>query len=98
MVRVQLPFHLQTLAHCDREVEVAVNGPVSVLSAVRALEARFPMLKGAIIDHHTGQRRPKVRFFACAEDVSLQPLETRLDARVASGAEPLIIIGAISGG
>ena len=98
MIRIQLPFHLQTLAHCEREVEVPVDGPVSVLSAIRALESRFPMLKGAIIDHYTGQRRPKVRFFACAEDVSLQPLDTELSPAVAAGEEPLIIIGAISGG
>lgn len=56
------------------------------------------MLKGVIIDHYTGQRRPKVRFFACAEDVSLQTLDTELSPRVATGEEPLIIIGAISGG
>lgn len=98
MVRVQIPFHLQTLAHCDKEVQVDVAGPVSVLSAVRALEARYPMLAGAIIDHNTGQRRPKVRFFACNEDVSLAPLDTQLPDEIAKGCEPLLVIGAISGG
>lgn len=98
MVRIALPFHLQTLAQCDKEVQVEVEGPVSVLTAIRALEARYPMLSGAIIDHYTGERRPKVRFFACAEDVSLRPLNTELPPAVAAGQEPLMVVGAISGG
>lgn len=98
MVRIVLPFHLQTLASCEAEVEVEVTGPVSVLSAIRALEARYPMLSGAIIDHYTGERRPKVRFFACAKDVSLQALNSELPPAVATGKEPLLVVGAISGG
>ena len=98
MVRIVLPFHLQTLAQCDAEVTVAVSGPVSVLSAIRALERQYPMLSGTIIDHYTEQRRPKVRFFACARDVSLDPLDTELPKAVASGEEPLMVVGAISGG
>jgi len=98
MVRVQLPFHLQTLAHCEREVTVAAAEPVSVLTIVRGLEARFPMLRGVILDHESGKRRPKIRFFACSEDFSLLPLNTELPAAVARGEEPLMIVGAISGG
>lgn len=98
MVRVQIPFHLQTLAHCDKEVQVKVEGPVSVLSVIRALESRYPMLAGAIIDHNTGQRRPKIRFFACGEDVSLESLDRQLPEKVATGHDPLMVIGAISGG
>lgn len=97
-IRVQIPFHLQTLAQCEREVTVNVVEPVSVGSAVRALEARYPMLSGTVIDHYTGQRQPKVRFFACGEDVSLLPLDTPLAEGVVEGREPLMIVGAISGG
>ncbi|MEQ8315233.1 MAG: MoaD/ThiS family protein [Gammaproteobacteria bacterium] len=97
-VRITLPFHLQTLASCGQEVEVEVQGTVSVLTVIRALEAKFPMLKGTIIDHYSNQRRPKVRFFACSKDVSLQALDTELPAAVASGEEPLMVVGAISGG
>ncbi len=98
MIRIMIPYHLQVLARCDSEVSVKAEEPVSVLSAIRALESRFPMLKGTIIDHHTGQRRPKIRFFACAQDVSLEPLDSQLPAAIASGEEPLMIVGAISGG
>ncbi|MDA0687933.1 MAG: hypothetical protein O2948_04735 [Proteobacteria bacterium] len=97
-IRITLPFHLQTLAQCEPEVEVQVNGVVSVLSAVRALEMKYPTLRGAIIDLYTTQRRPKVRFFACANDVSLLPLDNELPAEIAAGKEPLMVIGAISGG
>ena len=98
MVRIALPYHLQVLARCDSEVQIAVPAPVSVLSAIRALEARYPMLKGTIIDHHTGQRRPRLRFFACARDVSLQPLDSELPAAIANGEASLLVVGAISGG
>lgn len=97
-VRVQIPFHLQTLAHCNKEIELAVEDAVSVASIVRALEARYPMLSGTVLDHYTGQRQPKIRFFACGEDVSLLPLETELPPDIANGNEPLMIVGAISGG
>ena len=98
MVRITLPFHLQTLANCGQEVEVDIQEKVSVLSAIRALEAKFPMLSGTIIDHYSKQRRPKVRFFACAKDVSLQALHSELPPAVATGKEPLLVVGAISGG
>ena len=97
-IRVLLPFHLQTLAQCEKEVEVIVDGITSVESVVRALERRFPMLTGTVLDHYTGQRQPKVRFFACGEDVSLLSLDTPLAEAISQGSEPLMIVGAISGG
>lgn len=98
MIRVTLPFHLQTLAQCGPEVRLDVPPPVTALAVIRALEQRHPTLRGAIIDHYSGQRRPKVRFFACQEDISHAALDTPLPAAVVDGREPLLIIGAISGG
>mgnify|MGYP001080073028 CR=1 FL=1 len=98
MVKVQLPYHLQTLARCGSEIEVDVQAPVSVLATVRAVEKRYPMLQGTLIDHDSNQRRPKIRFFACNEDWSLKPIESALPETVSTGREPLLIVGAISGG
>jgi hypothetical protein len=98
MIRVLLPFHLRTLAGIDGEVTLAVAGPATQRSVLDALEARYPMLRGTIRDHVTGQRRPMLRYYACEEDLSLEPPDAPLPAAVASGAEPLWIIGAIAGG
>jgi molybdopterin synthase sulfur carrier subunit len=98
MIRILLPFHLRTLAHADSEVTLEVDGPVTQRSVLDALEARYPMLRGAIRDHVTQQRRPFLRFFACEEDISLNPPDDPLPAAVASGKEPFIVIGAIAGG
>jgi len=98
MIRVELPFHLRTLARIDGEVQLEVEGPITLGSVLDALEARFPVLRGTIRDHVTLKRRPFVRFFACKEDLSLEPPETRLPELVASGTEPFLIIGAIAGG
>ena len=97
-IRVMLPQHLRTLAHVGAEVSIEVEGQVSLRSVLDALEAEYPMLRGTIRDHVTLQRRPFLRFFACEEDLSHEPPETLLPAAVVSGAEPLIIIGAIAGG
>ena len=97
-IRVMLPQHLRTLAHVGAEVSIEVEGQVSLRSVLDALEAEYPMLRGTIRDHVTLQRRPFLRFFACEEDLSHEPPETPLPAAVVSGAEPLIIIGAIAGG
>jgi len=97
-IRVMLPQHLRTLAHVGAEVSIEVESPASLRSVLDALEAAYPMLRGTIRDHVTLQRRPFLRFFACEEDLSHQPPETPLPAAVMSGAEPLIIIGAIAGG
>ena len=97
-IRVILPPHLRTLAHVGAEVELAVEGQVTQRSVLDALEARYPMLRGAIRDHDTQQRRPFLRFFACEEDLSHEPCDVPLPDAVASGKEPFIVIGAIAGG
>jgi molybdopterin synthase sulfur carrier subunit len=98
MIRVLLPFHLRTLARVDGEVQLEVANPVTLRSVLDALEGRYPMLRGTLRDHATLQRRPFIRFFACKEDLSLEPPETQLPDAVASGAEPFLIIGAMAGG
>jgi molybdopterin synthase sulfur carrier subunit len=98
VIRVVLPAHLRTLARLDGEVELAVDGEVTQCSVLDALEDRYPMLRGTIRDHATGQRRAFVRFFACAEDLSHQPPDAPLPAPVADGAEPFLIVGAMAGG
>ena len=98
MIRVILPYHLRTLAHVDGEVTLEVVAPITQRSALDALEARYPMLRGTIRDHVTGQRRPFLRFFACEQDLSHEPPDAPLPDTVASGAEPFFIVGAIAGG
>jgi molybdopterin synthase sulfur carrier subunit len=98
MIRVWLPAHLRTLAQVDSEVMLEVEGQATQRSVLDALEARYPMLRGTIRDQVTQQRRPFVRFFACQEDLSHEPPDTPLPDVVASGTEPLLIVGAIAGG
>jgi molybdopterin synthase sulfur carrier subunit len=98
MIRVILPAHLRVLANIDREVQLEVASPVTQRTILDALEARYPNLRGTIRDHVTKQRRPLVRFFACEEDISHDPPDAPLPERIASGAEPFYIIGAIAGG
>ena len=98
MITVVLPTHLRTLAHVTGDVELQVDGQVTVRSVLDALEATYPMLRGTIRDHSTGQRRPFLRFFACGEDLSHDPVDAPLPDAIASGTEPLYIIGAIAGG
>ena len=98
VIRVILPQHLRTLAHVGSEVELELDGPVTLRSVLDALEARYPMLRGTIRDQVTQQRRPFLRFFACEEDLSHEPPDAPLPDAVASGKEPFIIIGAIAGG
>jgi hypothetical protein len=98
MIRIQIPFHLSTLAHAEREVIVDVENPPTLGSALDALEARYPVLCGTIRDQSTRQRRPFLRFYACKQDWSHIPLDTRLPEAILSGREPLLIIGAIAGG
>ncbi len=97
-IRVQLPYHLRTLARIDGDVLLAVPPPVTINSVLDAVESLYPMLAGTIREHDTGKRRPFLRFFACEEDLSLQPLDTPLPPAVVEGWEPLLIIGAIAGG
>jgi molybdopterin synthase sulfur carrier subunit len=98
MIRIILPQHLRTLAQVGAEVPVEVDGLPTQRSVLDALEASYPMLRGTIRDHVTQQRRPFLRFFACEEDLSHEPPDAPLPDTVASGAEPLLIIGAIAGG
>jgi len=98
MIRVILPQHLRTLAHVGSELQIEVEGNITLGAVLDALEARYPMLRGTIRDQVTQQRRPFLRFFACEEDLSHEAPDAPLPEAVISGKEPLIIIGAIAGG
>jgi hypothetical protein len=98
MIRVVLPPHLRTLARVEGEVLVDVPDAVTRHAILDAIEARYPMLCGTIRDHVTRERRPFLRFFACAEDITHEPPDTPLPEAVAAGREPFFIIGAIAGG
>jgi len=98
MIRVVLPAHLRTLARVDGEVELAIEGQATLGAVLDALEGRHPVLRGAIRDHVTHKRRPFIRFFACAEDLSHEPPDAPLPDAVVRGAEPLLVVGAIAGG
>ncbi len=97
-IRVALPYHLRNLAHIDGDVTLEVRAPITIRSVLDALEGRYPMLSGTIRDHDTLKRRPFLRFFACEEDLSLESPDTPLPDAIATGKEPLLIIGAIAGG
>jgi len=98
MIRVELPFHLRNLARVEGEVELDVPAPVTIRAVLDALEARYPTLRGTIRDHVTLKRRSFVRFFACKEDLSLEPADTPLPEAVVNGTEPLLVVGAMAGG
>src|ERR1700757_4519790 len=97
-IRVELPQHLRTLAHVGHEVEIQVEGPVTQRSDLDAVESAYPVLKGAIRDHVTQQRRAFLRFFACQEDLTHESPDAPLPEAVVKGKEPFLIIGAIAGG
>src|SRR5258708_10573307 len=98
MIRVLLPAHLRTLAQVNGEVRVTVDGPVTQRAVLDALEACYPMLRGTIRDQVTQQRRAFVRFFGCEQDLSHEPPDAPLPEAVATGAEPLLVVGAMAGG
>ena len=98
MIRVQLPFHLRTLAGVNGEVQLEVPQPTTIGAVLEAIESRFPTLRGTIRDHVTLKRRPFIRYFACKEDLSLEPIETPLPEAVLRGKEPFLVIGAMAGG
>jgi hypothetical protein len=98
VIRVRLPQHLRTLAKVDGEVKLDVEGRPTIASVIDALELRYPALRGTMRDHVTHERRPFVRFFACAEDMSLEAPDTALPNEVVSGSEPFMVIGAMAGG
>jgi len=97
-IRVQLPYHLRNLAKVGNEVALDIAAPVTLRAVLDTLEARYPMLRGTIRDHDTHKRRPFLRFFACEEDLSHDSPDNPLPEAVATGKEPLLIIGAIAGG
>ncbi len=98
MIRIVLPPYLRTLAHVGGELELHVDGPTTQRAVLDALEATYPMLRGTIRDHVTQRRRPFVRFYACAQDLSHDLPDTPLPDAVATGTEPLLIVGAMAGG
>ena len=98
-IRVELPAHLRTLARISgHEVTLDVPDPPTIATVLDALEAAYPMLCGTVRDHVTHERRAFLRFFACQQDISLDPTDTPLPAAIVRGAEPLIILGAVAGG
>ena len=98
MIRVVLPAHLRTLARVDGEVKIEVGGKVTQRAVLDALEAAYPALRGTIRDQVTQQRRAFLRFFACSEDLSNESPDALLPEPVATGAEPLLVVGAMAGG
>jgi hypothetical protein len=98
MIRVVLPYHLRNLARVTGEVQLDLAAPVTIVGVLDALESTYPMLRGTIRDHGTLKRRPFIRFFACKEDWSHEPVETALPQAVVEGEEPFMIVGAIAGG
>jgi hypothetical protein len=98
VIRVELPTHLRAVSHIDDDVEIEVNGPVTQRSILDALEIAYPTLRGTIRDHATKLRRPFLRFFACGEDLSLEPADAPVPDAVANGDEPFIVVASIAGG
>jgi molybdopterin converting factor small subunit len=98
MIRVVLPTHVRTLARVDGEVHLDVEGLATLRTVLDALEDRYPMLRGTLRDHVTQQRRAFVRFFACAQDLSHASPDAPLPDAVATGIEPLLVVGAMAGG
>jgi molybdopterin synthase sulfur carrier subunit len=98
MIRVELPFHLRKLAGVDGEIQLQITGSVTVNTILDAIEGRYPMLRGTIRDHVTLKRRPFIRFFACKEDLSLEPEDMVLPEAIANGSEPFLVVGAMAGG
>ena len=98
MIRIELPAHLRTLARVDGQIAIQVDGPITQRSVLDALEAAYPVLRGTIRDHGTLKRRAFLRFFACEQDLSLDPPDTVLPDPVANGTEPFLIVGALAGG
>lgn len=97
-IRVVLPFHLRTLARVNEEVVLEVPEPGTIAGVLDSLESQFPVLRGTIREHGTLRRRPFVRYFACKEDLSLEPVESLLPPSVRDGSEPFLVVGAMAGG
>jgi hypothetical protein len=98
MIRVQIPFHLRTLAGITGEIQLDVEPPITQRTVLDALEQKYPVLKGTVRDHVTLKRRAFIRFYACQEDLSHETMDSPLPEAVAAGKEPFLVIGAIAGG
>ena len=98
MIRVVMPAHLRTLAGVTGDASLEIDGEVTRRSILEALEKRYPMLRGTILEHVSGERRPFLRFFACGEDITHESPDAPLPQEIVSGAEPFYVIGAIAGG
>ncbi len=96
MIRVVLPAHLQQLGRCPKEIEV--ESQPTQRAVLDAIEQRYPSLRGTLRDPATQLRRPFVRFFACELDLSHEAPDAALPEAVATGREPLLVIGAMAGG
>ncbi|GAC1551198.1 MAG: MoaD/ThiS family protein [Vulcanimicrobiaceae bacterium] len=98
MICVELPAHLRALARVSGDVRLEIDGPATLRSVLDAIETQYPALRGTMRDQNTQLRRPFVRFFACRVDLSHASPDAPLPAAVTSGAEPLLIVGAMAGG
>jgi hypothetical protein len=98
MIRVTIPYHLRVISGVTGEIQLEVQPPVTLRSVLDALEARYPMLRGTIRDHITHKRRAFLRYYACEQDFSLEPLDAPLPEAVARGQQPFLVVGAIAGG
>jgi hypothetical protein len=98
MIRVVLPYHLQTLARVNRQVAIELEEPVTLSLVLDRLEDHYPALRGTIRDQSSKERRAFIRFFVCGEDWSHKPVDAILPAAIVNGEEPLRIVGALAGG
>jgi len=86
------------LAQVNSEIALQVVEPITLRTVLDALEAAYPMLRGTVRDLTTKERRAFIRFFACGQDFSDEPLDSPLPTAVATGSQPLRIVGALAGG
>lgn len=98
MIRVVLPYHLRNLAKVGREVQLDIEGEITIADVLDTLEAEYPVLRGTVRDHTTKERRAFLRFFMLQEDYSSEPYETPLPDEIVSGKEPFRVVGAMAGG
>ena len=98
MIRVVLPQHLRTLAGVEGEVSLDAQERPTQRTVLDALETSYPTLRGTIRDYGTAKRRDFIRFFACGQDITLEPVDDRLPDEIASGTEPFRVVAAMAGG
>jgi sulfur-carrier protein len=98
VIRVVLPQHLRTLAGVEGEVSLDAQERPTQRTVLDALEESYPTLRGTIRDHGTAKRRDFIRFFACGQDITHEPVDDPLPDEVVSGAEPFRVVAAMAGG